>query len=427
MCVIPFVVEGATVAQVDSLGTTVQPQLPFIVLHAPPGDGSYTEFQENKTTCREFQDRYAEDGSNSANLAVKLGAKGSLGLIATVDYEFSVTFSGGATVGDMSIKTSSNQTCISATKTFSTTMITGPNGGGDVFIGYGTDLAYGVYPFIVVDAAVCGSRLDTGLIYAPVGLPRKFTYTKSAILSNITQLEAIVADSAIVGAKAANDAQNQIDVWQQVLTMNQQNIDNPSNELIEVLSFSAGSSESRQSAITVLETNSIEVEHYIEGTVGVQAVVEVGGSGVSGGYEYKGSKRYGQTQNQSVEISKVVGYTLTDDDTNGNGDQFNLDVVRDPMYGTPIFRVKSGTSSSCPYQGGYQRDQPALKHKNTTDTHILSQGNPVGGAVTFLLDLCNDSNEPRTYRLKLNAASNPNGAVVSAAGVPLNGNDLGQS
>jgi hypothetical protein len=33
----------------------------------------------------------------------------------------------------------------------------------------------------------------------------------------------------------------------------------------------------------------------------------------------------------------------------------------------------------------------------------------------------------RTYNLKLNAQSNFNGAVVSAAGVPLNGNDLGQS
>ena len=36
------------------------------------------------------------------------------------------------------------------------------------------------------------------------------------------------------------------------------------------------------------------------------------------------------------------------------------------------------------------------------------------------------SNEARTYNLALNAASNLNGAVISASGVPLNGNDAGQ-
>jgi hypothetical protein len=119
-----------------------------------------------------------------------------------------------------------------------------------------------------------------------------------------------------------------------------------------------------------------------------------------------------------------VRYSLADDD---GGDLFNLKVVRDPMYGTPVFRVEPTSKSSCPYQGGYQRDQPKLKHDGTTDDHIVSQGNPVGSSATFKIDLCNESNEARTYNLKLNAQSNLNGAVVSAAGVPLNGNDLGQS
>jgi hypothetical protein len=68
-----------------------------------------------------------------------------------------------------------------------------------------------------------------------------------------------------------------------------------------------------------------------------------------------------------------------------------------------------------------------LKLDGTTDDHIILLGNPVGSSATFKIDLCNESNEARTYNLKLNAQSNLNGAVVSAAGVPLNGNDLGQS
>jgi hypothetical protein len=424
MCVIPFIVEGATVAQVESLGTTVQPQMPYMVLHAPPGDGSSSTFQQSKTTCRELVDSYAEEGSNSANLAVKLGVAGSAGIFVTTNFEFSVTFSGGVTAGEMVVKTQGKQTCVTVNEEFSTTELSGPSGGGDVFIGYGTDLAYGVYPFIIADQATCASKLDTGLVFAPVGPPKKFAYTKTAILSDIAELEAVVADSLNVGAKTANDAQNQIDVWNQVLAMNDANVNNPDNELIGTLNFSAGVNSSQESSITITENNSIQYEHFLEGTFGVEAVVEVGGSGVTGGYEFKSARRYGATQNQTEESSKLVKYTLADDDP---GDVFNVDVVRDPMFGTPAFRIKQGTRSSCPYQGGYQRDQPSLKHDNTADEHITSLGNPVGGSFTFLIDLCNESNEMRTYNLKLNAVSNPNGAVVSAAGVPLNGNDLGQS
>ncbi len=153
-------------------------------------------------------------------------------------------------------------------------------------------------------------------------------------------------------------------------------------------------------------------------------MVNFGGSGFSGGYEYKTQKRFGQTTAQSGTAAKNVRCTFRDDDA---GDKFNVDVVRDPMYGTPTFRLKSGTISSCPYEGGYQRDQPKLKHDGETTDTLINQGIPVGSSATFKLDLCNESNEARTYNLKLNAQSNLNGAVVTAAGVPLNGNDLGQT
>lgn len=421
---VPFVVEGPTVHQVDSLGTTVQPQMPQLVLHAPPGDGSSSVFQKSKTTCRELVDTYAENSSNSANLAVKLGVAGSAGLFVTTNFEFSVTFSGGVSAGDMVVKTEQNKTCVTVNENFTTTELTGPNGGGDVFIGYGTDLAYGVYPLIVADPNVCGSRLDTGLVFVPIGEPRKFAYTKTAILADIATLEALVTDSTNVGARTANHSQNQIDVWNQVLAMNDANVNNPNNVVLGNLNFSAGVSSSQESSITVTETNSIQYETFIEGTVGISTVIEVGGSGISGGYEFKSGRRYGATQNQSNEASKLVKYTLADNDA---GDIFNLDVVLDPMFGTPAFRVKSGTQSSCPYQGGYQRDQPSLIFTNNQSSDSLELiGIPMSSSASFQLDLCNDSNEPREYTLKLNPASNLNGAVVTAAGLPLN-NAFGQS
>jgi hypothetical protein len=408
--------------QVPVLGTTVQPQIPYLVLHAPPGDGSFSDFQETKTTCREFVNTFAEDGSNSANLDVKLGVAGSIGFIATVDFEFSVTFSAGLTAGDLSVKTNSKQTCVTTSTGLSTSAMTGLEGSGDVFVGYGTDLNYGLYPRVRIDPSTCIAKSDTGLIYAPTGNPRQFTWTEEQIQNDIIKQKAIAANPAN-SARERNVAQNQADVWEKVLAQNNANKNNPNNALIESLSYSAGPTLSRESTISVLETNSLEVEHYIEFNTGISSVIEIGGSGVSGGYEYKGSYRYGKTQTQSAENSQKVSYNLKDDDT---GDLFNMKVVRDPMYGTPVFRLESDTRTSCPYQGGYQRDQPKLKHDGTTNDHITLQGNPVGTSATFKLDICNESNEARTYNLKLNASSNLNGAVVSAAGVPLNGNDLGQ-
>lgn len=422
--VIPITVLGPTTSEVPILGSTTQPQIPYLILHAPPGDGSSSEFQDSKTTCREFTDSYAEDGSNSFNLAAKIGVAGSLGFIATVDYEFSVTFSGGATIGDMSVRTSSNQTCVTVSEGFNTTEITGPTGGGDVFIGYGTDLNLGLYPYLRVDSSNCDVVLDSGLIYMATGQPRKFAYTKTAILSEMETLQQIIADSATVGPKITYNSQNQLRVWEQVLAMNEANLNNPGNVPIgSDINFSSGVSASQESAITIVETNAIEVEHYIEGNIGVEVVIEVGGSGVSGGYQYNTSKRFGKSQNQSDEVAQLIRYTLADDDP---GDLFKINVVRDPMFGTPIFRTITGTKSSCPYQGGYQRDQPRLRHDGTTDNHIVSSGNPVGGSATFYIDICNESNEARNYFLKLNANSNPNNAEVRVAGALLNGNDLGQ-
>lgn len=421
--IIPFSITGIVDAEVPVLGTTVQPQIPYMVLHAPPGDGSSSEFQETKTTCREFVNTYAEEGSTSANVDVKLGVAGSLGFIATVDFEFSVTFSAAVGGGSLAVTTKSNQTCVTTSAGFSTNQLLSGGGSGDVFIGYGTDLKYGIYKTIKIDPNTCAAIEDPSLIYSPTGTPRKFVYTEEAIQADIIYQKGLAANPAF-SVRARNEAQNQADVWEKVLAQNNANKNNPKNALIEPISFSAGANSRQESSITVLETTSLDVEHFIDFSTGVSAVVEVGGSGVSGGFEYRGAYRYGKTSSTSAEVAKVVRYTLADDDA---GDKFDVKVVRDPMFGTPVFRVEPTSKSSCPYQGGYQRDQPRLKHDGTTKDRITSQGNPVGSSATFKVDICNESNEARTYNLKLNAQSNLNGAVVSAAGVPLNGNDLGQS
>ncbi len=427
--IIPFVVEGIIPEEVPILGTVTEPQVPYLVLHDPPGDGSFTEFQTTETTCRSLETNFATDESNSFNANVKLGVKGSIGLIATVDYEIYAEIRGSGGTGNVQIESNTRETCVTITQGFATS--DAPDG-SDVFIGYGVDINYGVYRSVVADTNLCQSRIDSALLYVPIPESvRQFIYTREGIEADIAALERIVADSVDVSPtdrakiKTINDAQNQIDAWKQVLQLNEANKnDLNAPALFENISFSGGAGPiSRESSIEITDTKTITTESYIDGAFGVQGVVNIGGSGFSAGYEYKTQKRFGQTTAQSGTAAKNVRYTFRDDDA---GDKFNVDVVRDPMYGTPAFRVKSGTISSCPYEGGYQRDQPRLQHDGATADTLAKQGIPVNTSATFKLDLCNNSNESRSYNLKLNPQSNLNGAVVTASGVPLNGNDLGQ-
>ncbi|MCB0659073.1 MAG: T9SS type A sorting domain-containing protein [Saprospiraceae bacterium] len=423
--VIPFVVEGPTEVDVPVpiLDTIVEPQMPYLILHAPPGDGSSSEFQTSKTICRNLETNITSAESHAANLAVKLGIAGQAGLFVTTSFEFSVTFSAGLEAGNLEYTTSSNQTCITVNEGFSTSRLVDAQGGGDVFVGYGTDLALGVYPLVQFDESTCTAIRTKGLVYAPVGKPRHFILTKKGIEDNIGELEIKLKDSARLEPRQSNALLNQINVWKQVLALNLENINNADNEVLESnLTLTSGAKLERQESIQTTQTSTIKYEQYIDAKVGVQAVVEVAGSGISGGYEFKASKKYGASQNLNLDQSKLVKYTLNDDDI---GDKYNLTIVRDPMFGTPIFRLNEGTRSSCPYQGGYQRDRPKLLFANGSDTMTISNA-PTGTRQTFQIKVCNDSDEPRTYYLKGNSASNLNGASIEGFGNKLfNTNDDG--
>lgn len=422
--IIPVYVVGPIHPEQETpiLGTTLDPQIPYMILHDPPGDGSSASFQDNKTTCRSRETQYARDESNMFHGSAKLGVKGSIGLIANVDYEIYVEFKGSANVGDVGILATTDQVCVSTGVGFATSDLPGAEGGGDVFIGFGRELYFGMYDVIAIRD--CGPPfMDKALVYAPVpGSDRKFVYTESAIHSQIATLNLLAGDT-LQNERVRNQSQNQIDVWEQVLALNEANKSNPGNDTLALLTYSAGNTQTHSSSIEIVNTSSITTEHYIEGTFGLDVVVNIAGSGFGLGYEYATSERFGATENESSESAQVLDYTLTDDDA---GDIFSVDIVRDPMFGTPVFRVNPGSKTSCPYEGGYQRDQPNLVIANTTDKTIYSAGNPDGSVATFKVDLCNESNEPRQYFLKLNAQSNLNGAEVKAAGVALNGNDFGQ-
>ena len=77
-----------------------------------------------------------------------------------------------------------------------------------------------------------------------------------------------------------------------------------------------------------------------------------------------------------------------------------MKIVRDPVYGTPIFLLDSAQSkSSCPYEGGVRIDQPELKIVGQVSDTISIPNITLGTPGSFQVQVCNTSLSERTYRL----------------------------
>lgn len=417
---IPFQVSGIVDHEVDVLGWTTEPQVPYMVLHDPPGDGSSSTFSETKTICRNFENTYQTDNSLESHLKVKIGVAGSAGFIVTTDFEFSVEFGVGATAGDLVVSTDANGTCIATNNEFSTSSLDPDiNDGSDVFIGYGYDLNYGVYRVVDFVPGSCEAVVNERLVYSLRGTGqdayRKFVLTEGGIRNDIASLQALLNDP---NERTRANAYHQINAWERVLAANDSVKLNATELIGNPLIFNGGGQVADWSeSITVTNTSTLMTEHYLAATAGVETVLEIGGSGTSFGFNYNSEKRYGKTKTESVEESKVVAYSLSDNET---GDYFRVNVLRDGRFGTPLFQVDPASKSSCPYEGGYQRDQPVLKIDGQNGDHILLE-NVQGEVATIKLDMCNTSNDSRTYLVAL-GGQNPGGATVKLGGNTISAN-----
>ena len=105
-------------AQVPVLGSTVSPKIPYMVLHDPPGDASFSSFESGKSFCRSTSLTLGNGTDFSANAAVKLGIAGSAGFIVTTDFEFSTTLSTGLTLSTTQTSENTYETCLASNGIF---------------------------------------------------------------------------------------------------------------------------------------------------------------------------------------------------------------------------------------------------------------------------------------------------------------------
>lgn len=419
--VLPFIVDGVKVPSVPLLTNTsgqpriiTQPSLPITVLHAPPGDQSYSKFEVNRTSCQSVETNITTGLSESGYGAVKLGTKGSVGFIAEVDVEAFVQFSVANEVGSSNVKIQEKQTCISSTTGFGTT----PGSREDIFVCEGLDYYYGIYDMLFINSSDYSTYEKKGFIMVPVDGSQRLNFiTRSGILNEINALALDTLNTAL-SLKQRVVAKNQLNIWKQLIALNTANIANattPTNPNYGLISLSGGGVAFENStSINTTLTSTIKVDNYIEEAVGVDAVVNIGGSGISAGLNFSSNRSYGATNTATSSSTQTMSVHLEDNDV---GDLLKINIYQDPMFGTPVFKLQNDSRTSCPYEGGYQRDQPSLKIVGSAQNTITIPDITLGSPANFQIKVCNNNiTEARTYSMQFVSQSNSSDLLITAAG-----------
>ena len=399
--------------------TTTAPQVPLLIIHDPPGDGSYAFLEQGNELCTSVSFSRESIGEVSAYATVMLGPDltFSAGLGVEVGYEIDATLDFTASSSfSMSRETGSEQEyCFSTTELWATndeeTGLIGEM--SDIFIGGALNLRFGIIDILAYDEDNCEIAQTQDITIAPGDFATKYMFTKAHIVNNvIPQLELIGEFDDIAQ-------------WNNILTQNDQNIASAAPMSDETLTLAAGVSydwsQTTSSSSTTSSSFSIDVSSELEMIAGI----EVAGVGIETGMSIGFSMNFGSGSSATSTNSKTIGYHLYDDDVGSDaftGDYYDIQVKVDPVYGTPVFEVSAGRSS-CPYETWTNadgvgvtiaRDIPFLQFESaSTVADVLP-----GQSAVYELLLGNDNpDEERIYTLFMDQSTNPYGAVVKFNGL----------
>ena len=391
---------------------TRTPELPFLILHDPPGDNSYAYWQKDSTYTTTNTLATEVNGSAGFFVNAKYGGGVKVPFVGTIG---GFIHTEGQFLAGRDNKTSdvvvtswnfSERVSTSADPDFTGDTFTGES--GDIVMGGSFNMIYSLTDVIDWDEENCQVIQDTSLAWGAGEFATTYFYTinhiENTLIPNLKTLKSLASpDSAKLLA-------TYIDVWQQVVEDNRRTIANA--KTTQNISFSGGTSREYS------KTTSKDSTHSYEFTAFIDAEVKVG---LGFRFDQINESEYGvaakfrwastEANEKQFTSSTTVGYVLGDDDT---GDFFTVDVGNDPIYGTPIFKLASGTSS-CPFEPGTQpRDEPKI----SLNTYRQDNVDPNGKA-TFILNLGNasQSGETRDYELSVVQSSNYDGAIIRVGGV----------
>ncbi len=402
---------------------STSPELPFEILRDPPGDGSYSYLSENTTTNLDVGFSAERTASSKVSASVKTGIEAFTGQFVLVKHEAWGKISGSLEVG-ATVKTQTQFGLeIANTTKFQTSGnpdIIGES--GDVFVGAAMNLIYATTNVLEYDADSCKIDKSKSVIVGNQGFATTFMYTETHIRNTLMpQLAGIRDIYEAAGSDSARIYQNQIDVWNQVLVLNQEQKDKAIK--VDNYTFSADAERDESLEVTASARASIDFSFFIENTVAVEAEIDVAGVEIGGGVETKWKYEFGASASTGLAYKRTTGYVLNDDD---EGDFFTVDIKADLLYMSPVFDLKSGRSS-CPWEPKTEkRDTVGL----TMDTYEI-RDIAADSLAQFELRLYNLSQvipeENRDFKLSLVQGSNPDGAIIQVSGAVLGDDQLSHS
>ncbi len=391
--------------------TTVTPELPFMVLHDPPGDNSYS-FWETELSSESAMRFYAAAGGEATLWAeVKVGAEFNAGIGYEVVTDIWGSVRGSATIAGRANAATEFITTTTTNKRFETAgndAVVGAQ--GDVFIGAALNLLYAVTNEVSFDPASCVVSVNKKLIFAQKGFATEYIYSEDHIKNTLLPtLRSFLTDPNISITEKFKHTQS-ILVWEQVLKNNEAN--KARAAFVQNVSFDGAAGPKTYSTTkAITNSNTLEFDLAVSAEVALEAGVEVNGIGGSAGVSIGVKMETGTSNTNTTLKSTTIGYTLDDDD---NGDFYSVNIKTDPQYATPVFEMVGG-NTSCPFEPGSQpRDEFQLIAPQPVKTDI-----DPNGEAEFTLKLSNlNPSENRVYNLSFVQSSNPNGAVVTIGGSP---------
>ncbi len=390
----------------ESTFTTASPAMPLIILRDPPGDASFSELAEGATHCQTWSDASFTNDSRSVNVNLDLGTKvityaGSpFGGVITENEQVAETdVSASAAMGISTTKTA--EVCVTNDKIYTTSgdeLVL--NGKSDLYVGAAVNFEYGVNDSLYFDLDMCNFQLKQKIRVWPDGFGTKYVYSE-------WQIETDVIPSLELLGKV-NDANN----WRNIVEYNKSLKEEA--KFVENISFDGLVTYTQIQQTTKSDALEMTFDFMWEASFNQKLGFEVFdiGTTVTMGMKLAGGEK--TTQSDVNTTSRSVSFTLADNDPNDN---FSIDILDDPVFGTPVFKLRAG-ESMCPWEPGTQnRDEVGFSIDKLTQVNI-----PENESALFDLTCTNlgqTGNDISIYQLGEVNGTNLNGAVAT-----VNGNEL---
>jgi hypothetical protein len=394
---------------------TTSPEIPFLILHDPPGDRSYASFRESSSHSVAFSVSYSSSELNGGHEVSHLGPDivSNIGVMYSVQTFFNITLDVAYGYQVQVTQGDAYESCYTFTtteeyKTSDQDQLIGRE--SDLYVGGALNLIWGMTRELAWNDTTQTASLDDGIMVVPNGFNTVYMYTEAQILNNVIPNLIAIGDTV----SAAR--------WQSYVDMNTANIaaavtnpNHPGN-----VSFNAGAGYLYEETTQSSGTYTYTYDTVTSETFGIYAGLVVNGVGIEGGYSFESSITVGNSQTEVYDTGTTITYELADDDEtsylNFQPDYFSVDVKTDPVFGTPVFNLLAGASSNRWEPNTMPRDGVSF-----TANSYTASGLQEGETAAFILNLGNTSqtSEYRRYFLCLKHETNPGGAVVMINGLPV--------